>query len=50
METVVRVIVYYETIDGSIPFKTWLKSLKDKSVVGRIRARLERIERGLWRH
>jgi len=42
----VKTIAIYETEDGKLPFKQWLDSLRDKTTIARINARLSRIEFG----
>jgi putative addiction module killer protein len=45
-------IKFYESADGKAPFRIWLNSLRDKTIAGRINARLTRIESsnfGDWR-
>ncbi len=46
MEATIKIIVIYETEDGDKPFKEWLDSLRDKSTVARINARITRVEFG----
>ena len=41
-----KTIAIYETEDGQRPFKKWLNSLRDKSTVARVNARITRIETG----
>ena len=41
-----RQLEIYQDTDGKVPFKKWMASLKDKSIVARIYARLTRIEVG----
>lgn len=36
----------YETEQGELPFLRWLNSLRDRNARARIRARLDRVERG----
>lgn len=46
VEVTPRTLIIYETTDGKHPFRDWLKSLRDKIIVARIRSRLERVEQG----
>ena len=39
----VRKILQYQALDGSVPFRIWLLSLKDVTTRARIRARLDRL-------
>jgi putative addiction module killer protein len=39
-------IKIYETAQGKKPFHIWLSSLRDKAIIGRVRARVSRIESG----
>ena len=41
-----KVIAIYETEDGQRPFKKWLDSLRDKTTIARVNARITRIEAG----
>ncbi len=45
-EVDVKTIAIYQTEDGNLPFKQWLDSLRDKTTIARINARLGRIELG----
>ena len=42
----VHTLLIYQRSDGSSPFESWLKSLKDEQGRAIIRARLERVELG----
>ncbi len=46
MDAKSRTIAIYETDHGDRPFKNWLNSIRDKSIIARINARLSRIEFG----
>jgi putative addiction module killer protein len=46
MGTTPKNLLIYETTDGNQPFRIWLKSLRDKTAIARIRSRLERVEQG----
>ncbi len=39
---------HYQTVDGHVPFREWRESLPDHKVAAAIRARLRRIQRGLF--
>jgi putative addiction module killer protein len=41
-----KVIAIYETEDGQRPFRKWLDSLRDKTTIARINARIARIASG----
>jgi putative addiction module killer protein len=41
-----RILAIYETDHGDRPFKNWLNSIRDKSTVARINARVLRIQFG----
>lgn len=41
-----RVVVYYKTEAGKVPFLDWLYSLKDKIARARIRIRIDRVAMG----
>ena len=45
-EVDVKTIAIYENEEGKLPFKQWLDSLRDKTTIARINARLGRIELG----
>ena len=44
MVTRSKVVGIYETEDGQRPFKKWLESLRDKTTIARVNARITRIE------
>lgn len=39
-------VIVYQTESGKQPYRDWLNGLKDQTVVGRIRARIDRVEQG----
>ena len=39
---------YYRTAGGRVPFREWRESLSDRKAAAAIRARLRRIQRGLF--
>jgi putative addiction module killer protein len=41
-----KILRYYTTISGKIPFLDWMKSIKDSTVRYRIRTRMDRVEIG----
>lgn len=46
MDNAPKKLLNYQTEDGQQPFRDWFQSLRDKVIVARIRARLERVEQG----
>lgn len=46
MESKPRLVKSYVTPDGSPPFKTWIKGLKDKRFKARILQRIDRLRLG----
>lgn len=46
MDVKSKTIAIYETEDGQRPFKKWLDSLRDKSTIARVNARITRAESG----
>ena len=41
-----KTLKFYETVDGKVPFKDWLESVKDKSLQGKINTRLNFLAMG----
>lgn len=50
MKTIEREIIYYQTLDGKIPFKKWYLSIKDSITRNKIDARITRLELGNFGH
>ena len=50
MESTLREVVYYETDDGRVPFKSWFNDLRDERARAKIRVRIRRASLGNFGH